>query len=58
MRISFMSVCKKRFRTALPKDPVPPVINRVLFKKSPIGLSTSLEFFPDSPHVNSVDDVV
>lgn len=30
MRISPMSVVKKRFRTALPKEPEPPVIIRVL----------------------------
>ena len=26
-----MSVARKRFKTALPKEPVPPVIMRVLF---------------------------
>lgn len=30
MRISPMSVARKRLRTALPKEPVPPVIMRVL----------------------------
>lgn len=29
MRISAMSVSKKRFKTELPKEPVPPVIMRV-----------------------------
>jgi len=31
MRISLISVSKKRFKTAFPKDPVPPVIKRILF---------------------------
>lgn len=30
IRISLISVSKKRFNTALPKEPVPPVINRIL----------------------------
>ena len=31
-----MSVARKRFKTAFPKEPVPPVIMRVLFLKSDI----------------------
>ena len=38
MRISPMSVLKKRFKTAFPKEPVPPVIISVLFANSDIFL--------------------
>lgn len=31
IRISAISLYKKRFRTALTNDPVPPVISRILF---------------------------
>ena len=37
MRISPMSVARKRLRTALPKEPVPPVIMRVLLVNRDIG---------------------
>ena len=32
IRISAISVCRKRLSTAFPKEPVPPVINSFLFK--------------------------
>ena len=34
-----MSVARKRFKTALPKEPVPPVIMRVLFLNSDMFFS-------------------
>ena len=46
MRISLMSVSKKRFKTAFPKDPVPPVINNVLSLKILIFPSPPTHFLP------------
>src|SRR5690242_12656724 len=45
MRISAMSVCRKRSSTALPNEPVPPVIKSVLFLNilgSPSSFSSSI----------------
>ena len=37
-----MSVFKNRFKTACPKEPVPPVINNVLFAKTDIKIPLSV----------------
>ena len=40
-----MSVARNRFKTALPKEPVPPMIRRVLFLNNDIFYSTSFAIF-------------
>ena len=44
MRISPISVRRKRFKTALPKEPVPPVIRRTLSLKMDISKVLIFEY--------------